>query len=234
MEIKDGEFLTLVGPSGCGKSTTLRIIAGLEAQTNGDVRIGGKSVNKLRASQRDLAMVFQLYALYPHLTVRQNLEVPLKLRDLNFRERIPFFGSMFTDAKTKNESIKRIVHEVSETLQISHLLNRKPGQLSGGQRQRISIARAIILKPEIIILDEPTSALDMNTQLQIINLLLKLQESKKLSYIFISHDLKVIKSLADNILIMKEGKIVEEGKTHSVLKNPENQYTKSLLKSSLN
>ena len=93
LEIKDGEFLTLVGPSGCGKSTTLRIIAGLEAQTNGDVRIGGKSVNKLRASQRDLAMVFQSYALYPHLTVRQNLEVPLKLRDLNFRERIPFFAT---------------------------------------------------------------------------------------------------------------------------------------------
>ena len=113
-------------------------------------------------------------------------------------------------------------------------LHKYPHEFSGGQRQRISIARAIILKPDIMILDEPTSALDMNTQLQIIELLLKLQISKKLSYIFISHDLKVIKALADNILIMKDGKILEEGNTGNVLNHPKNEYTKSLLKSSLN
>ena len=113
-------------------------------------------------------------------------------------------------------------------------LYKYPHEFSGGQRQRISIARAIILKPEVIILDEPTSALDMNTQLQIINLLLKLQLSKKLSYIFISHDLKVIRSLADNILIMKQGKIVEEGQTKFIFNNPKNIYTKLLLQSSLN
>ena len=127
-----------------------------------------------------------------------------------------------------------VIKTLNEVGLDKNCLHKYPHEFSGGQRQRISIARAIILKPDIMILDEPTSALDMNTQLQIIELLLKLQISKKLSYIFISHDLKVIKALADNILIMKDGKILEGGNTSTVLNQPKNEYTKSLLQSSLN
>ena len=220
LEIKDGEFLTLVGPSGCGKSTTLRIIAGLEAQTNGDVRIGGKSVNKLRASQRDLAMVFQSYALYPHLTVRQNLEVPLKLRDLNFRERIPFFGSMFTDAKTKNESIKRIVHEVSETLQISHLLNRKPGQLSGGQRQRVALGRAMVRKPAAFLMDEPLSNLDAGLRVHMRAELSELHKTLKTTFVYVTHDQAEALTMSDRMAVMMEGDILQIGKPDEVYNNP--------------
>ncbi|MBE05094.1 MAG: microcin ABC transporter ATP-binding protein, partial [Gammaproteobacteria bacterium] len=134
---------------------------------------------------------------------------------------------------TKNRE-KLVIKTLNEVGLDKSCLHKYPHEFSGGQRQRISIARAIILKPEIIILDEPTSALDMNTQLQIINLLLSLQQKKKLSFIFISHDLKVIKALADRVLIMKDGKIIEQGATKLILNNPKNTYTKTLIKSSLN
>ena len=171
--------------------------------------------------RRNIQFVFQdpYSSLSPRLSIYEIISEGLEINKIG---------------QNKKDRIKLVIDTMKEVGLDHTSLSKYPHEFSGGQRQRISIARAIILKPEIIILDEPTSALDMNTQLQIINLLLKLQESKKLSYIFISHDLKVIKSLADNILIMKEGKIVEEGKTHSILKNPENQYTKTLLKSSLN
>jgi len=139
LDIHDGEFLTLVGPSGCGKSTTLRIIAGLETQTAGDVSIDGSLVNETRPSLRDLAMVFQSYALYPHLTVRQNLITPLRLRDLNFWERFPLLGHLVPSRRAKMAQIEKEVQLVSETLKIEPLLARKPGQLSGGQRQLESL-----------------------------------------------------------------------------------------------
>ena len=126
VDINDGEFLTLVGPSGCGKSTLLRIIAGLEQQTSGDVLIDNKNVNRVRASERDLAMVFQSYALYPHLTVRRNLETPLRLRDYNAFERLPLIGNFSPSKKEKTESINQLVNKTSETLKISELLDRKP------------------------------------------------------------------------------------------------------------
>lgn len=133
LDIHDGEFLTLVGPSGCGKSTTLRIIAGLETQSSGDVSIDGVSVNETRPSLRDLAMVFQSYALYPHLTVRQNLMTPLRLRDLSFWERFPLLGHLLPSRRSKMVQIEKEVQIVSETLKIEPLLARKPGQLSGGK-----------------------------------------------------------------------------------------------------
>lgn len=160
LDIADGEFLTLVGPSGCGKSTLLRIIAGLEAQSDGDVEIGGRLVNATRPSRRDLAMVFQSYALYPHLTVRQNMETPLRMRDLSFQERFPVLGALLPGRGAKVQDIRSAAEAVAATLKIEHLMDRKPGQLSGGQRQRVALGRAMVRKPVAFLMDEPLSNLD--------------------------------------------------------------------------
>tara|TARA_E500000331_G_scaffold217139_1_gene208139 strand:+ start:679 stop:2268 length:1590 start_codon:yes stop_codon:yes gene_type:complete len=220
--LEQGTTLGIVGESGSGKTTLAHAILKL-VDYKGNIIFRDKVFknNNDMFFRRNIQFVFQdpYSSLSPRLSIYEIISEGLEINKIG---------------QNKKDRIKLVIDTMKEVGLDHTSLSKYPHEFSGGQRQRISIARAIILKPEIIILDEPTSALDMNTQLQIINLLLKLQESKKLSYIFISHDLKVIKSLADNILIMKEGKIVEEGKTHSVLKNPENQYTKSLLKSSLN
>ena len=144
LHVKAGEFLTLVGPSGCGKSTLLRIIAGLESQTSGSVSIGGDIVDAVRPSERNLAMVFQSYALYPHLSVRENMMVPLRLRDLSAAERMPLLGNLLPSRATKMHAIRSKIDHAAETLQISHLLERKTGELSGGQRQRVAVGRAMV------------------------------------------------------------------------------------------
>ncbi len=220
--LKQGTTLGVVGESGSGKTTLAHAILKL-VKFEGNIVFRNKifKENNDVFFRRNIQLVFQdpFSSLSPRLSIYEIISEGLEINNIG----------------KSNEDRKKLVIDAMKEVGLDQAsLNKYPHEFSGGQRQRISIARAIILKPEIIILDEPTSALDMSTQLQIINLLLKLQESKKLSYIFISHDLKVIKSIADNILIMKEGKIVEEGTTHSVLKNPVNQYTKSLLKSSLN
>ena len=160
LSIANGEFITIVGPSGCGKSTLLRIIAGLETQSSGDVIIDGREVNKIRASNRDLAMVFQSYALYPHLTVQQNMMVPLKLRRLTRMERMPLLNWFLPSRRSKMEEINDTVRQAAETLQITHLLGRKRGQLSGGQQQRVAVGRAMVREPVAFLMDEPLSNLD--------------------------------------------------------------------------
>ena len=160
LDIANGEFLTLVGASGCGKSTLLRIIAGLENQTEGDVKILGESVNSVRASRRDLAMVFQSYALYPHLTVRQNMLTPLLLRDLSFYQRLPLVRRAMPGHGVRMDALNRMVEETAAILEIKPLLDRKPGQLSGGQRQRVALGRAMVRKPTAFLMDEPLSNLD--------------------------------------------------------------------------
>ena len=211
LEIKDKEFVVLVGPSGCGKSTTLRMIAGLESITSGELYIGDKLMNAVAPKNRNIAMVFQNYALYPHLTVYKNMTFALEL------------------AKVPKDEMNRRVQWAAEILGLEPYLDRKPKALSGGQRQRICIARALALNPEFIVCDEPVSALDVSIQAQIINLLNELQEEHQLSYLFISHDLSVVEHISDDVGVMYLGNLVEYGHKKDIFRNPLHPYTEALL-----
>jgi len=220
LEIKDGEFLTLVGPSGCGKSTLLRIIAGLEQQTQGDILIDNKIVNKTRASERDLAMVFQSYALYPHLTVRRNLETPLRLRDYTSFERLPIIGNFFPNKKNKTKKINDLVNRTSETLKITELLNRKPGQLSGGQRQRAALGRAMVREPVAFLMDEPLSNLDAALRVHMRSELSELHDSLKTTFIYVTHDQAEALTMSTRMAVMIDGKLLQLDTPQQVYDNP--------------
>ena len=211
LEIEDKEFIVLVGPSGCGKSTTLRMIAGLEDITGGELYIGDRLVNEVEPKNRNIAMVFQNYALYPHMTVYDNIAFGLKMR------------------KEPKKIIDEKVRAAAEILEISDLLKRKPKALSGGQRQRVAIARALSLKPDAIIADEPTSALDVSVRAQILNLLMDLKRDLGLSMVFISHDIQTVRYISDRIIVMNAGVAVENGTAEEVFSNPKDEYTKLLL-----
>jgi len=211
LDIRDGEFVVLVGPSGCGKSTLLRMVAGLETITGGELKIGERIVNDLDPKDRDIAMVFQSYALYPHMTVATNMGFSLEHR-----------GS-------SKQEIAEKVNWAAEILGLTALLDRYPRQLSGGQRQRIAIARALAMQPDVIVCDEPVASLDVSIQAQIINLLIRLRSELNLSLIFISHDLSVVRHLCDRVAIMYRGRIVEEGGAAAIYDNPQHDYTKRLL-----
>ena len=189
LEIKDKEFIILVGPSGCGKSTTLRMIAGLEEITDGELYIGDKLVNDVAPKDRDIAMVFQNYALYPHMTVFGNMAFGLKLR------------------KMPKEEIKRRVEEAGRILDISHLLDRKPKALSGGQRQRVALGRAIVRDPAVFLLDEPLSNLDAKLRAQMRTELSRLHQKLGTTFIYVTHDQTEAMTMADRIVVMKDGYI---------------------------
>ena len=211
LDIKDKEFVVFVGPSGCGKSTTLRMIAGLEEISEGTVEIDGVVVNDLQPKDRDIAMVFQNYALYPHLTVFENMAFSLRLK------------------KVPNDEVFRRVTEAAKVLGITEYLTRKPRALSGGQRQRVCIGTALIQKPGLIIADEPVSALDVTIQAQILELIARLRREYGLSYLFISHDLNVVYEICDRCLVMHRGRIVEQGPVEELYDHPKEDYTKALL-----
>ena len=220
LDINDGEFLTLVGPSGCGKSTTLRIIAGLENQTGGDVAIDDKIVNNTRPSLRDLAMVFQSYALYPHLTVRNNLMTPLRLRDLTFWERFPILGYLVPGRSKKVTSIEAEIQKVAETLKIEPLLARKPGQLSGGQRQRVALGRAMVRNPAAFLMDEPLSNLDASLRVHMRAELSSLHKKLKTTFVYVTHDQAEALTMSDRIAVMMDGDLLQLGTPEEVYKNP--------------
>ena len=211
LTIKEHEFVVLVGPSGCGKSTTLRMIAGLEDISAGELYIDGKLVNDVAPKDRDIAMVFQSYALYPNMTVYDNMAFTLKLK------------------KVDPQVIDEKVRAAAETLGITAYLDRKPKALSGGQRQRVAIARALSLNPSAIIADEPTSALDVSVRAQILNLLTDLKSELGLSMIFISHDIQTVRYVSDRIIVMNHGQIMEDGPAKQVFEHPTDPYTKTLL-----
>ncbi len=199
LEIKDKEFLILVGPSGCGKTTTLRMIAGLEEITEGELFIGEKLVNDVAAKDRDIAMVFQNYALYPHMTVFENMAFGLKLR------------------RTPKEEIKRRVEEAARILDITHLLDRKPKALSGGQKQRVALGRAIVRKPMVFLLDEPLSNLDAKLRATMRTELTKIHQRVGTTFVYVTHDQTEAMTMATRIVVMKDGLIQQ-------VETPQNLY----------
>ena len=220
LDIVDGEFLTLVGPSGCGKSTTLRIIAGLEKQDSGDVLIDGKNVNAVRPSRRDLAMVFQSYALYPHLTVRENLATPLLLRDLSAWQRLPLVGLFVAGRRARVRALMGVVLETARTLKIEHLLDRKPGQLSGGQRQRVALGRAMVRNPAAFLMDEPLSNLDAGLRVHMRAELAELHRALGTTFIYVTHDQAEALTMSDRLAVMMNGELLQIGRPSEIYNNP--------------
>ena len=206
MNIKDKEFIILVGPSGCGKSTTLRMIAGLEEISEGELFIGDRLVNDVAPKDRDIAMVFQSYALYPHMTVFENMAFGLKLR------------------KVPKDEIKRLVEEAAKSLDIYHLLDRKPKALSGGQRQRVALGRAIVRDPQVFLLDEPLSNLDAKLRAQMRTELSKLHKRLGTTFIYVTHDQIEAMTMGDRIVVMKDGFIQQIDSPINLYDNPVNKF----------
>lgn len=220
LAISDGEFIALVGPSGCGKSTLLRIIAGLEAQSSGDIEIDGRNVNAVRPSDRDLAMVFQTYALYPHLSVEQNMMVPLKLRDLSSLERLPLINLAMPSRWRKMRKIREVVGETADTLKMRDLLGRKPGQLSGGQRQRVAVGRAMVRKPVAFLMDEPLSNLDAALRVHMRTEIADLHRQLATTFIYVTHDQAEALTMSDRIAVMMDGELLQVGPPDNVYSDP--------------
>lgn len=221
LNVADGEFVSLVGPSGCGKSTLLRIIAGLEGQTSGQVKIGGADVSRVRAADRNLSMVFQSYALYPHLTVAENIAVPLKMRQLSGAERFPLLGRLLPGTRTKQSNIAEAVLSAAKTLEIDKLLDRKPGQLSGGQRQRVALGRALVRQPAAFLLDEPLSNLDAKLRVQTRSEIAELHRRLEATFIYVTHDQVEAMTMSDRIAVMMGGEILQCAAPHVVYDDPE-------------
>ena len=206
IEIKDKEFIILVGPSGCGKSTTLRMIAGLEEISDGELYIGDRLVNDIAPKDRDIAMVFQNYALYPHMTVFENMAFGLKLR------------------KVPKDQIAKKVEEAAKILDIAHLLDRKPKALSGGQRQRVALGRAIVREPQVFLLDEPLSNLDAKLRAQMRTEISKLHKRLGTTFIYVTHDQTEAMTMADRIVVMKDGFIQQVDTPNNLYQHPVNQF----------
>ncbi len=218
LDVRPAEFLTLVGPSGCGKSTLLRVLAGLEGADAGTVHIGERDVTGVRAAARDLAMVFQSYALYPHLTVAENMATPLRLRALNAWQRLPMVGPLLS--RTARKAIDESVREVADTLQIAPLLARKPGQLSGGQRQRVALGRAMVRAPVAFLMDEPLSNLDAALRVHMRAELADLHKRLGRAFVYVTHDQAEALTLSDRMAVMRDGRILQLGTPREVYHDP--------------
>src|SRR3954463_9459829 len=206
LDIEDHELMVLVGPSGCGKSTALRMIAGLEEINGGTIEIGGRVVNDVPPKDRDIAMVFQSYALYPHMTVRENMEFGLKIR------------------KTPKAEMDRLVNEAAQILGITEFLDRKPKQLSGGQRQRVALGRAIVRKPAVFLFDEPLSNLDAKLRVQMRAEIKKLQQRLQVTAVYVTHDQIEAMTMGHRIAVMSAGKLQQVGTPLDVYDRPANLF----------
>ncbi len=223
LSINEGEFLTLVGPSGCGKSTLLRVIAGLENASSGDVIINNQSMNKVRPNKRNLAMVFQSYALYPHLTVKENMLTPLKLKQLSFWQRQPIINRFIPGVKTKVSNMMETVNEVSKTLRLEKLLERKPGALSGGQRQRVALGRAMVRNPVAFLMDEPLSNLDAALRVHMRSELVELHKKLGSTFIYVTHDQAEALTMSNRIALMMDGDLIQVGTPEELYHNPQDK-----------
>ena len=222
LDVQDGEFLALVGASGCGKSTLLRIIAGLEAQSTGSIVIGGQPVDHLRPRQRRIAMVFQSYALYPHMTVRENIATPLLMDRTVLAERLPLLRLLSPRRRSVAEAVEVTVSEVTDTLGISHLLDRRPAELSGGQRQRVALGRAMVRQPDAFLMDEPLSNLDAKLRVHMRKELAALHKRLGATFIYVTHDQTEAMTMADRVALMEGGKLLSVGTPHQLYHQPAN------------
>lgn len=206
LEIKDKEFVVLVGASGCGKSTLLRMIAGLEDITSGEIFIGDKKVNDVQPKDRDIAFVFQSYALYPHMTVRENIAFGLKMR------------------KVDKATIEKKVQEAAEILDLGEYLDRKPKQLSGGQRQRVALGRAIVRNPKVFLMDEPLSNLDAKLRVQMRSEIKKLHEKLQTTFIYVTHDQTEALTMGDIVVVLDKGHVQQAASPEEIYNNPSNTF----------
>src|ERR687885_668234 len=211
LQIRDAEFMILVGPSGCGKSTALRMIAGLEDISEGDLKIGGEVVNDLAPKDRDIAMVFQNYALYPHMTVRENMGFALKLR------------------KAPEDEIKRRVDEAARVLELEQHLERKPANLSGGQRQRVAMGRAIVREPKAFLMDEPLSNLDAKLRVQMRAEIARIQQALKVTTLYVTHDQVEAMTMGDRVAVMRDGVLQQVDTPQRLYETPVNLFVASFV-----
>ncbi len=211
LSVGEGEFFALLGPSGCGKTTTLRLVAGLERPSGGRIWLAGRDITNIRPQERDVGMVFQDYALYPHMSLFENIAYPLKVR------------------KVARKEIERRVFEVAERLGIEELLNRRPAQVSGGQQQRAAVARALVYKPKVFLFDEPLSNLDAKLRLEARAFLKHLQKEERITTIYVTHDQAEAMAMADRIGIMDQGKLLQVGNPFEVFHSPKNTFVASFI-----
>jgi len=211
LEIRDGEFLVLLGPSGCGKTTTLRMISGLETPTSGRILFGDRDVTYLQPKDRNVSMVFQSYAVWPHMTVRDNIAFPLQIK------------------KVPKHEIEEKVRWAAEMLQIEELLDRYPSQLSGGQRQRVAVARAIVVEPDVLLMDEPLSNLDAKLRVTMRAEIKKLQTKLNVTTIYVTHDQVEAMTMGDRIAVMNHGKLLQIGKPTEVYLNPKSMFVATFI-----
>ena len=222
LDVQDGEFISLVGPSGCGKSTLLRILAGLETQDAGEVHMAGRRMDELAPGARDIAMVFQSYALYPHLSVRDNIAVPLAVRRLSRWQRLPLLGPLWPGSRETRRQIDADVIAAAQLLDISHLLGRKPGQLSGGQRQRTALGRAMVRRPQAFLMDEPLSNLDANLRVQMRSEIVALHRKLSGTFVYVTHDQAEAMTMSDRLAVMLGGELLQVPTPAAIYFNPVN------------
>lgn len=222
LDVVDGEFVSLVGQSGCGKSTLLRIIAGLETPDEGDILVDGRSVLDNAPKDRNIAMVFQDYALYPHMSVGENMAMPLLMARLPLYARLPWMRSITPIGRRTQPEIHNEVEKVAKQLRIDHLLDRKPAQLSGGQRQRVALGRALVRNPQVFLMDEPLSNLDAKLRVQVRTEITELHASSGLTFIYVTHDQVEAMTMSDRVALLQTGHLLQVGKPNQLYADPAN------------
>lgn len=222
LHIENGEFISLVGQSGCGKSTLLRIIAGLETSDGGEITIDGQLVNDKAPKDRNIAMVFQDYALYPHMSVGQNMSMPLVMARLPLLGRLPLISLLSPARNREMPNIDAEVLKVAKQLRIDHLLDRKPAQLSGGQRQRVALGRALVRDPKVFLMDEPLSNLDAKLRVQVRREITELHAESGLTFIYVTHDQTEAMTMSDRVALMQGGQFLQVGTPNQLYTDPDN------------
>ncbi|MBW6422064.1 ABC transporter ATP-binding protein [Rhizobium sp. XQZ8] len=221
LDADENEFIALVGPSGCGKSTLLRILAGLESADGGEIVVGDRDLSPVPAADRNIAMVFQSYALYPHLTAAQNIAVPLVMRNLTRAQRLPLVGPLVPSQRKAIATIKREVRDMAVSLKIDHLMDRKPGQMSGGQRQRVALGRAMVRRPSVFLMDEPLSNLDANLRVHARGEIVELHRRAGVPTIYVTHDQAEALSMADRVAVMIGGALLQLASPQVIYDDPQ-------------